>query len=87
MRIQYKFGLSKADAERVAAITECENPRCHRPMALHIDHDHDSGVVRAVLCGPCNQALGLLRDRADVIRGLADLIEERTVAPLAVPLR
>lgn len=32
----------------------------------HIDHDHDSYVVRALLCGPCNKAIGLLKDSSDV---------------------
>lgn len=27
----------------------------------HADHCHDSGVTRGILCGPCNQAEGLIK--------------------------
>lgn len=42
---------------------------------VHVDHDHQSGVVRGVLCHHCNLALGLSRERPEVLRKLADYIE------------
>jgi hypothetical protein len=38
---------------------------------LVVDHSHDTGLVRALLCGPCNMALGLLKENPERIRGLA----------------
>lgn len=49
---------------------KCANPRCERP-ADHADHNHETGRFRAVLCGPCNRAEGLLKD-PDRIRGLLE---------------
>ena len=35
---------------------------CRDAPPEHIDHDHDSGAIRGVLCGPCNMGLGLFKD-------------------------
>jgi hypothetical protein len=46
----------------------CAKPERHRDglsgkaKDLAIDHDHDTGVVRALLCSACNTAIGLLGD-------------------------
>lgn len=31
-------------------------------ISLHVDHDHESGALRGLLCFRCNQALGALRE-------------------------
>ena len=32
---------------------------------LCVDHDHDSGAVRGLLCSKCNAAIGLLQDSSE----------------------
>jgi hypothetical protein len=41
----------------------------------HIDHDHATGRVRALLCGNCNSGIGLLQDSPEIIRAAAEYIE------------
>lgn len=62
----------------------CETPGIDKPehgarkqgltQRLHVDHDHVTGKVRGLLCGPCNRAIGLLRDDEKIIYAAADYV-------------
>jgi hypothetical protein len=69
-----RYGLSAAD---VAALGEhchaCLTPQ--RERKHHVDHCHETGAVRGLLCMTCNTALGLLQDSSVRCRALADYIE------------
>jgi hypothetical protein len=41
---------------------------------LAVDHNHDTGAVRGLLCESCNLALGLLKEDAERMRRMADYI-------------
>lgn len=64
-QLKHKYGLSLADYNLileaqggVCAICEGE---CSRP-SFSVDHCHDTGKVRGLLCSKCNTAIGLLSD-------------------------
>lgn len=38
---------------------------------IHVDHCHDSGLVRGLLCAACNKSLGAMRDDETRLLGLA----------------
>lgn len=43
--------------------------------ATHVDHCHDTGVVRALLCGHCNKGIGSLRDDPSLLRTAAAYLD------------
>ncbi|MFF4581359.1 endonuclease VII domain-containing protein [Streptomyces sp. NPDC001389] len=57
---------------------------CRMAPAEHVDHDHQTGKVRGVLCFSCNAALGQFKDRPDVIRRAAAYVEGNLWNPTVV---
>ncbi|MFG2619770.1 endonuclease VII domain-containing protein [Streptomyces sp. NPDC048507] len=57
---------------------------CRTGPAEHVDHDHQTGKVRGVLCFSCNAALGQFKDRPDVIRRAAAYVEGNLWNPTLV---
>jgi hypothetical protein len=40
-----------------------------------VDHNHDTGKVRGLLCNQCNRAIGMLKDDAALLRKAADYLD------------
>jgi hypothetical protein len=65
--LRWKFDITPEDYERMLAAQGgvcaiCEQPSPRR-VRLDIDHDHETGEIRGLLCTWCNRAIGMLRDR------------------------
>jgi hypothetical protein len=43
---------------------------------LHFDHNHETGEFRGWICGPCNRAIGIVKENPDTLRALADYLEQ-----------
>jgi hypothetical protein len=53
-------------------------PICERPLVkTHVDHCHDTGVVRGILCPGCNVALGIFQDSPEILIRAADYVTLR----------
>ncbi|EJJ2366500.1 endonuclease VII domain-containing protein [Salmonella enterica] len=49
----------------------------NKPRALCVDHCHQSGSVRGLLCNFCNAMLGHARDNPEILIKGADYLNER----------
>lgn len=57
----------------------CETSHDEYAKGLAIDHDHDTGEVRGLLCHRCNTALGLLCDDISIFsRAISYLLRSGT---------
>jgi hypothetical protein len=78
-----RFGITMDDQARMfksqgSCCKVCGSTEPNDPYGQwHIDHDHNTGEVRAVLCGKCNRTLGSARDDSSRLRALADYLEGR----------
>lgn len=51
-----------------------------KPNHMCIDHCHDTGEVRGILCRTCNAAIGQLGDSVDMLRSAVKYLEESCVS-------
>lgn len=81
IQLQYAFGITINDyndmltkQDRACAI--CKRAASLFKRALAVDHSHETGKVRALLCGGCNTALGHLKEDFTVAINMAKYIQE-----------
>lgn len=82
--LKTNYGLTVEQYAEMYAVQGGVCAVCRRPetilrrgkvKSLEVDHNHETGQIRELLCGACNPALGLLKEDPLRIRALADYIE------------
>jgi hypothetical protein len=75
IHLRNKFGLTPDEYERILEAQGGVCGLCESPpspgISLHVDHDHGTGEIRGLLCVRCNNALGLFREDADLLKRAA----------------
>lgn len=79
-----KYGLSLEEREELLKSTNYSCAICNRHFdtferGLHIDHNHETGKVRSVLCPSCNLGLGSFKDDASLLKVAASYLEKYEV--------
>ena len=75
-----KYGVDSATYDQMVVdqggrCVICVGPPVGPGKRLHVDHDHGTGAVRALLCAPCNTAIGLMKDDPERLRQAAAYLE------------
>lgn len=68
---------AKLNAAQQGKCAICQKQETAWPRKnLAVDHDHNTGKIRALLCTACNMAIGLMRDDPDRLRSAANYLEK-----------
>lgn len=68
---EYKVLLE--DQNNACAI--CKREASVFKKSLAVDHCHDSGKIRGLLCGSCNRGIGLLQESAEVLTNAVEYLK------------
>jgi hypothetical protein len=83
-RRQQKYGVTPAQYDQLfedqdGACAICRRPETTemhgRPIRLAIDHNHNTDVIRGLLCFRCNTALGMFDDNPAILRAALAYLE------------
>jgi len=79
--LERRYGLEPGDYEILLRMGNevcwiCGQPESVPNRSLAIDHCHETGFVRGLLCTRCNQVLGRVRDNPDLLRRAAKYLDQ-----------
>lgn len=85
LRVERKFGVSYKQYEEILKAQKgcCGNPGCNATVPgapgrkrFYIDHCHETGEIRGLLCHSCNLALGHVQDKVEKLEGLIEYLKD-----------
>jgi len=82
--LKRNYGIS---IEKYEEMYNSQNGKCYicgshsddQDKGLSVDHCHDSGQIRKLLCGNCNTALGSFKDSIDILKKAISYLEDHNV--------
>lgn len=88
LAIKYKYNLEWSDYQRMHEESSGGCEICGTPLSLlksadketaFVDHCHETGKVRGILCNPCNRGLGYFRDSRLHLQQALNYLEKHDV--------
>ena len=75
-----RYNTSQEDLRRLFRAQDAKCASCSAELLegsrfTHVDHDHETGGIRGILCYSCNTTLGNAKDNLVRLRACADYLE------------
>ena len=75
--LKTRYGITPAQYEALLVTQDgvcaiCQNPPITKRLA--VDHCHETGRVRGLLCNPCNRGIGYLKDSTKLAQRAAEYL-------------
>jgi hypothetical protein len=74
-----RYGITAAEADYLLRLQDGLCAICKVAPAQHVDHDHATGQVRALLCFNCNGGLGQFKDNPEALHAAAYYVQFHTI--------
>ena len=79
-KLERNYGITLSLVHETIEAQHNHCPICRRYFSTHdrrwhVDHCHNTGQVRGVICTNCNTMLGQAQDNANTLRNAADYLE------------
>lgn len=90
--LRANFGLTPVQYDAMFTAQGCKCAACGTTengvagRAMPVDHDHATGVIRGILCTPCNQAAGHAYDSPDRLEAVAAFLRRHELRETATRL-
>ena len=74
-----KYGITQDDFDRMLSEQQGACGICKEKMTpgkfTHVDHDHETGTVRSLLCHRCNVGIGHFQENPDLLIAAAEYLK------------
>lgn len=80
-QLKSKYGIDLKTKEELLKFQDYRCKICSCPLCYEtakVDHDHNSGRIRGILCSNCNLALGLLHDDTCILNNMIEYLKGNT---------
>ena len=84
--LKYRYGIELSEYDAMVEQQKCKCKICKtETKTLVVDHCHDSGRVRGLLCKQCNVGIGMLKESENIMREALNYINEHNIKKVGGP--